>query len=219
MTKKKIPNIDLVAASEEATAQNEEAGMLLEHIEKMEITNTPELKFAVSAVAEMKEKHAVVDEQRRRFTDAAQAIIDEANALFKPALKSLSQCEKLLKGKMVEFDIYRIGNRDTLIESAGTLAAQGDKKTAEECLAAADGYLPPKIPGMSMSRTVKIEVNDAVAAVAWCIENDRTEFLQLNEKAVKAFAKATDGRGIEIPGITIKPTASVSITVSKVERI
>jgi len=219
MTKKKLPSIDLVAASEEASAQNEEAGVYLEYIDKMVITSTPELAFAATVVAEMKGRYADVDKRRHRFTDAAQIIIDEANALFKPALKSLSQCEKVLKEKMVEFDIYRAGNRDTLIESAGTLAADGDKETAEKCLKEADAYLPPKIPGMSISRSVKIEINDAQAAIAWCIENERTEFLQLNEKAVKAFAKATGGMGVDIDGVSIKPSASVSITVSKVEKV
>ena len=220
MAKTKLPTIDMAAASEEATAGVKEATQYLEHIEKMEIVNDAELKFAVGVTAEIKEKHGEVDDQRRKFTDAAQAIIDEANAFFKPALKSLKQCETVLKEKVLEFDQRQAKRRDELLGAAGEVSAGPDAnpEKAKAFLEEADTCIVPKIPGLSLRRAVKIDVTDASEAIQWCIDNDRTELLQLNEKAIKVLAKAANGHGLEIPGVKATPSATVAITVSEVER-
>ena len=209
MTKNQQPIIDMGAASSQASVEAVEAEGYLAHITKMEIADGVELRFAVGVVAEIKEKRAAVDGQRRRFTDPAQAIVDEANAFFRPALDSLAACEAIIKTKVVDFDAWQAARRDELLIAVG-------KGKAE--LAEADACIVPKVPGMSLRRSMRIEVTDARAAIEWCIANKRLELLQLNEKAIKALAKAANGHGLEIPGVTVRTSATVAITVAKVER-
>lgn len=204
-----LPTIDMEAAEATAGEDAKKATQYLDHIRKMEITTHPEMRFAVGIAAEIKEKHASVDTQRRGFVEDAKAIIDRANAFFGPALKSLVECEKVLKAKVVGYDLRMATQRDGLLDR---LAAEPE--LADE----ADACIVPKVPGLSMRRSVKVAITNESAAIAWCIANDRLELLQLNEKAIKALAKATGGRGIDIPGVAVERTSTAAITASKVDR-
>ncbi len=215
---KKLPAIDMKAAEVAAGAEVEEAAQYLDHIRNMEITTHPEMKFAVGVTAEIKERHAAVDAQRRKFTDPAQVVIDEANAFFNPALNSLAECEKVLKAEIVAYDLRMSARRDDLLETAGLAAACGNKSEAEQHLENADACIVPKVAGLSMRRSVEVKVTDEAAALAWCVENNRFELLQLNEKAIKALAKASNGRGPDVPGVSVTRTSGAAITVAKVER-
>lgn len=218
MSKEAVASINMGAAQEAGNAQTEEANQYLEHIRKMDLTTVPEIQFAVGVVAEIKEKHAAVDEQRHKFIDPAQRIIDEANGLFKPALKSLKECEAVIKEKLVAVDGNWRKKRDELIAKSGEAGAVGDAGQAEALMSEADAHLIPKVPGLSFRRSVAVDVRDPAAAVRWCIDNHRSDLLQLNEKAVKALAKASDGQGVDIPGVAITPSATVAITVKDVVR-
>ena len=218
MSKTKLPTVDMRAAAEQAGVQVEEANQYLTHISKMEIVNDAELRFSVGVVAEIKEKHTAVGAQRNKFTEKAQAIIDEAKAFFNPALNSLAECEKVIKSKIVDFDLRQADKRNDLILRAGDAGARGSSDAAQMLMKEADACIPPKIPGLSIRRSTKVEIHDAAEAIQWCIENDRLELLQLNEKAVKDLVKASNEKGgFHLPGVTIKTSASAAITVSKVE--
>ncbi len=222
MPVKKLPTVDMAAAQAEANVEAEEAKQYLAHIFDMEITTNDQLKWTVGITAEIKEKAALVDAKLRRFTDAARAIITEADALFKPAIKSLGECEKVLKNKMVEFDIRQAGRRDELLMEAGEVSTgkgDADLDKASALLSDADACIVEKVPGLSFRRSVKVDMLDPEAAVQWCVENNRLELLQLNEKAIKALVKSTSSpSSLKIPGVVVNRSSVAAITVGDVER-
>ncbi len=213
---KSLPTIDMDAAEAAGDEDLEEATQYLDHIRKMKIATHPEMKAAVGFAAEIKEKHAAVNAQRQKFTDPAQDIIDEANAFFSPALRSLAACEVALKAEIVDHDLRMSTRRDELLDAMSEPYNNAEDRS--EMMAEADACIVPKVPGLSMRRSVEVKVADEAAALAWCVENNRFELLQLNEKAIKALAKATNGRGPDVPGVTVARTSTAAITVAKVER-
>lgn len=216
----KTPTVDMVAAEQAAAGEVKTASQYLTHIQKMEITSDPELHFAIGVAAEIKEKHTAVDAERCGFIEDAKSIIDRANAFFQPALQSLAECETVIKAKAVEFDARQNDRRTELILEAGEAGMGGDPVEATALMKQADAHLVAKVPGLSFRRSVSVEMINPEAAIKWCIENNRLELLQLNEKAVKALAKTiTNGSLDLIPGVHVIPSATAAITVSKVERV
>lgn len=188
-------------------------------MQSMELSNLADVKFAVQATAEVKEKIIEVDTQRKKFTDAAQAIIDEANGFFKPVINDLKECEKVLKLKLVSRDNLLAGERILLIEKAGEVAQEGgDPLETQALLEAADERLPEKVKGLSISRSLGVEITSSKEFIQWCINHDRLELITPNEKALKALAKAAGDNLPDIEGVRFVPKASVSVTASKVER-
>lgn len=215
---KKLPAIDVAAAAKTANADVEEASEALAHIEPMTIESQADLRFAVALAAEVKERAAAVDAKRVKITDAARLIIDEVDKLFKPAVASLVKCEKLIKDKIVAYDVGLAVKRERLLTEASEAAKEEHDEDAGELLKLADACVPEKIKGLSLRRSTKVEIVDAQSAIDWCVANGRWELLQINERAIKALAKASSYAGVRIPGVNVAPSTVAAITVGEVER-
>lgn len=201
--------IDHAALKVEAEARAVEAKDALGIISKMEIHKPAELEFAVAAIAEVKTKRDAVDAQRKRFVDPLRSVVEEINAFFRPALDSLSACEKALKERVEGFVLGREADRRALIEAAGQDGADADKLLRE-----ADGLAVPKIRGLSLRRGSRVAVHDERRAVEWLATN-RPDLLQPNTKAMEALAKS--GTLPKIPGVTVSERLTVAVTSAKVK--
>jgi hypothetical protein len=186
-----------------------EARQALEFIGGLGVTNDAELQTAISMTAEVKEKHGQVGQTVAYFTDPAKKWIDLVRGAWKPALDSLLQAEKLLKGKVSTHVQEREAKRDELLVQGG----KGD----QQALAEADALITPKVDGLSLRESWKTQVTDPAALVAWCVAESQLQFVVPNEKVLKAHVKAL-GRDPQIPGLLAKRDVSVAVTVDKVKR-
>ena len=194
--------IDLEAVEALAKDEASTTSEYLTYIEAMDLQTNDDLKFAVGAVAELKEYTEKVQDSRTGFVGPAQAIIDQANGLFKPALKDLKNCEHALKVNIKQFVCTQELRRNELLERVAA---------GEDVLEEADKCLIPKIAGLTFRRTSGFAVSDMSKALAWVVENGRDDLITLNLAAVK---KA----GLDIPGVDQVDTVTPSITASKVQR-
>lgn len=211
-----IEQPNMVAAAEQAGVETIEAEDALDFIKSMAIASPAELKFAVGAVAEVKEKANIVDGKRKEIVDGLRAVIKTVDDLFRPPITALTEAEKIIKGKITGYVVGVETDRQEVLTKAGHAAAKGDTTIAADLIATAADLEIAKIPGMTLTRKTTFELTDTKAALAWCIENKRFDLLQINEKALAALVKADAVPAI--PGLVVLPKVSVAITTSRVKR-
>lgn len=202
-----IPKMGDVAL--EASSQGEEADEALDLIKGIKLATNDDLKMAVVTIAEMKDKRGAVEAVLKRFTDPLKGVIKDIESMFKPAMRALDDCEKLMKRKISVFSDDQAVRRDKYLAIAGEAASKGEEGVAQAALASADELVLEKVPGLSVRELWDGEVVDAAVIPR--------EFLIPDVKALKAMTRARKGDP-SIPGWRAFPTSSVAITCDKVER-
>lgn len=202
-------NIDFPAAREAATEENNDADQALTAIKEMVVESNDDLGTALVICAEVKESYGRADERRQRFITKAKEIIDEANDLFQPAMKSLGEAEEVIKKKITDLVGRRTTEQDRLLVQAGGVGIGGDAAAAQILMEEADALTVPKIAGLSVRESWDGEVTDPTKIP--------TEYLMPDIKALKARSKSL-GTDPGIPGWKAKKTRSAVVTVSKVKR-
>ncbi len=215
MTEKRIPMPKMTEVATIAGTEKEDAARSLDYIKRLNVQDQKSLEEAVRYVAEVKKSTDMVDERRRGFTSALQQIITDVNDFFRPPLADLTAAEKEIKKKIGTYAQGVEEKRFELVARAGVSLRKGDKDDGEMLLEDAEKFEIQKVPGLSVRKGQELEVTDPKGAVAWCIDNGRTDLLVLNDKALKALLKA-EALPEEMPGVTVKPKATVVITASKV---
>jgi hypothetical protein len=210
-----IIQLDVVRTA--AEPHNAEVEQSLQLVKSMEpLKNAAELAFAVGAVAEVKRKHAEVDEVRQTFVGPAQQIVEAANGFFGPALKGLKAAEKELKDRIASFIERAPVERGKLLAEAG--AKRNDPAAAQALITQANDWTVPDIAGLSVRESVLLTIADPTTLVRWCVENGRLDLLIPDPVKVEAAMEALEaaGSGIEVPGVELSLKRTIAITESKV---
>lgn len=201
-----MPEVDLVAASEAATALETDAAQTSNYLETYEILTDDDYKAAAEMCAEVITQAKSIDTQRRSFVDPLNKVVKSLNAFFKKPLIHLDACEALLKKKLAAFANQQAIERDRLLKEAGAQAQDGDMAQTEALIERAEEHTAPKVEGVSMRTTW-----DGVVVDEKLIPR---EYMTPDLKALKAVTKAK-GRDPEIPGWKATPKSSPAITASK----
>lgn len=81
-------------------AEEVEARSIRQEFEALSITSQEDIEFANDLLRDVKAKWDALEERRTRITGPLNKSLRETNALFQPALKLLSECERVLKNKV-----------------------------------------------------------------------------------------------------------------------
>jgi len=204
MTVASIANYTLPTA---ASINESEAKDALTFVNKVQLTNQAEVDFAAKALKEIKTKINVATEQKEDILADLKSATAKVNAVFKPAIDSLKEAEKVMKEKVGLFFEDREGVYNELITAA---MRKKSAKGQEEGMALAREYEAEIEPpaGVSVRKGWTGTVTD--------IEAIPRKYLKVDTKALEAYTKAVDGR-TDIPGWTPHRKSTVAITVSKIK--
>jgi hypothetical protein len=205
--------IDFEAAAERHTDNAKLSGRALDAAKRLSIDSQPKYEKAVEWCAEIKERHALVSAEHGKIIELADRIKAWAGSLFGPALRDLSQAEAAIKEKIATFNNNALRARDELLRQVESAPPEERSKLITQ----ASLVMPSKVAGCSLTARWSGEVTDAAALVKWAVENNRPELLQPNKTALGALTKSKDGDP-HIPGWTVTPATTVTITPSRVKR-
>ena len=206
-----IPKIKDVSKDAAPEVQDAEKSTAL--VKTVVIEEDDAMELAVRMAAEIKEKHDEVDAKRRSWVDPLRMVVDDINAFFNPALEALKKAESTIKIKVASYVESNLAKRDHILRTVNLTPVE---KRAT-CLEKADKLIPRKVSGLSIREGWSGSVVDKGDLIKWAVEEGRYEFLNVDEKALKAVTKAA-GRDPEIPGWQARPTRTVVVTPSKVKR-
>lgn len=192
-----------------------------------EITDQDDYDAAGQRLRAIKGKTKDLKEQKdllvKPINAAHKAIFD----LFAHPESKLGKMEKALKDAMLRFEAEeqrkRLARQRQLQEaqrqSEAEVAAQADALMDKGLLDEAEDLLTTLVPsfvvvptvarpkGISKRMTWKAEVTDRKALMA----SGRVEFLEVNEKALNQFARATSGL-VEVPGVRFYEEETIAST-------
>ena len=216
---------------DEALFSDSEA--LLEIARLREIT-TPEMAIAAGEeLKDIKRLAKQVNEKRLAITRPLNDALKEVNALFKPAKEWLSQAERLLKGKILEFqneqeriarelqakaDAEARKEREKLERRAAKAEAKGKEDKAEELREQAETQIAPvvtsaapKLAGISRRETWKTEITDKGALLQHIIEKrpDLLPLVKIDQSALNGMARSLKGE-LDLPGVEVSKEASIA---------
>lgn len=206
-----IPKFIEVAKEAEPVVADAEAASAW--VDALEIVDNDSLELAVQMVAEVKNKNNEVNEKLQSFVGPLKGVIADLVAFLGPAISALDSAEKTIKEKISTHVKTSLVKRDEVLEH---MSVDDTTETKETALARAQGLTPKKIPGMSIREGWTGSITHMEAFLVWAVENKKYEFIAPNEKSLKAYAKAMDGK-MDVPGWAPKKTSTVAITVAKVK--
>ena len=187
---------------ETAATEGEET---LAQIKEFEITSKEDMDFAVEVLTDSKKKAKQIDGKRQEITKPLNEALRAVNALFKPALNFLAQCEREVKQKIAAAHAQsQIDARQALAE-AGTAAATGDGTavtTALEAHETAEGF--SEVDGVQYRTVWKYEIKDESLIPR--------EFLMPDNQRIQNVVMHKKGDAV-IPGVRVyeeKVIASVA---------
>lgn len=165
-----------------------------------------------------------VEEKRTAITGPINKALKEVNALFKPAQEWLAQAERLLKGKLLEFqsDQERVAReaqakadeevrreRDKLEQRAANAEAKGKAEKADALREQAGARVAPivsavlpKISGVTSRETWKAEITDKMAFVRHVVEArpDLIALVLIDQAGLNAQARSLKD-ALDLPGV------------------
>lgn len=165
-----------------------------------------------------------IEDKRTSITGPINQALKEVNAFFKPAQEWLTQAERTLKGKLLEFqaeqdriarelqvraDEQARKEREKLEAQASKAESKGKGERAEELREQAQSKLAPivssaapKISGISTRETWKAEVTDKMAFVKHIIEArpDLIALVLIDQSALNAQARSLKD-ALNLPGV------------------
>ena len=205
--------VDFEAAAGKHADNAKLSGRALDAAKRLNIDSQTKLEKSVEWCAEIKERYALVNAERGKILELADRIKAWADGLFGPALRDLSQAEAAIKEKIATFNNNALRARDELLRQVEAAPPAERAKL----LARSSAMMPAKVPGCGLTPRWTGEVTDPAALVRWAVENNRPELLLPNKSALGALTKAKDGDPF-IPGWTVTPHTTVTITPSRVKR-
>jgi hypothetical protein len=159
---------------------------------KSYVVETPEdYTNAAAMVQTFKGQFDALEAERRELTDPLNATIKKINEKVKPATTFLDTAIRLLKAAMGAFQIREEERQRKALEEAAELAKSGEVAAATVALARVESEMP-KVAGMTSREDWDFEITDESKLPR--------EFLQPNEKAIRAFIKAAK-KPDAIPGV------------------
>ena len=195
---------------------------------------TPEdAEDAGAILREIKGLANELEGKRTSITKPVNQALREVNALFKPAKDWLAEAEKLVKGKILEFqneqdriarelqakaDAEARKEREKLERRAAKAEAKGKEDKAEELREQAETQIAPvvtsaapKLAGISRRETWKTEITDKGALLQHIIEKrpDLLPLVKIDQSALNGMARSLKGE-LDLPGVEVSKEASIA---------
>jgi hypothetical protein len=175
---------DLVVVRRELDRGRSEVVESLALIQAFVVTCDADQTFAVEILRDIKGKHAELEKKRTTITVPLNTALREVNALFKPIQQTLEHGERLLKGKIADYQRALVEENARLIVAA---AAAETAEEAQEALAATETVVSPQ--GVGVRTVWKAVVVDECQIPREYLMPDMGKI----QEAV--------GRGEEVPGV------------------
>jgi hypothetical protein len=178
-------------------------------LDEFQVTDDQSLTLVADKIKNVKTLAKAVDEQKKKFTDPANAILKEAREKFDPIIKQCKNAEITLKQRA---GAYMQKKDDERRAEEARIAARVEKGTMKEETAMRKMEAMPEVQttvrtdqgaGLRMSkrRVAVIESPDQVPDEYWVIDEVR----------VRRDALERDKNGEpQIPGVMIREEASIS---------
>jgi len=186
----------------------------IDFAESLQIENNESLKQAVEIVQEIKDKKDEVENTRKEFTAPLNESLKKINAFFKPVTTTLTSAEKKIQEKMTAFVSMRNSARQSVLEAI----PMADEKDRPKLLSEADKLLIDKVKGLSVSDKESYEVVDMEAYISGIDISELADYLEVNPKKLKSFAKAMGEQGIDLNQFGIKKTQHTAVTVRRTKK-
>lgn len=189
------------------------------------VTNPQEYNFAAGFRKDIKSAQKRVSEffapMKKKAYDAWKSITSTESDVLEPLGKALSTVDFKLINYQKQKEKKRLEEQRRLQAKADAKAEReknrlikqaNNLKTPElkeERLAEVEEIETPvvtvqseveKVNGMHTRKYWKGKILDEEKFIKWCVENNRFEFIDINQKEVNAFATRTKGK-IEIPNV------------------
>lgn len=225
------PSTDLVAPGRPIV---EQAGRVADLIASLSITNDVTYTNAATELTAIKATAKDVEAARKKILEPIDASRKAVQDFFKPALDRLAAAESQLKTKMLQYrnareqearaeqarlEAARREEVERLRREEAWSRAMGDEGEADAHSLAAtvvEGTVevvevaPPKVEGIGTRTTYNFEVLDLrMLAAAWVEGKLPDGFVEANDKALRAYAVATKGKG-NLPGVRMWADAIVT---------
>jgi len=202
---------DLAIIEKEAAPVNEEALRVAEAIDAFDIMSNETLQTAMKGTAAVKKEYKKATALMESFTGPLKESLAAIKKHFKPGLKALEECEKVLKAKATMFIDLAMDRRDALLEE---MAHSDDPTTL---MKAADTLIIEEMPGLSIHEPYWTgEITEGDRFVRWAVGDRNYSFLQPNLKAIKKHVKhLSEDPGW--PGWKAYTKRTIAITVDKIE--
>lgn len=199
--------IDIPADAAEAltTTAQHEASEYLEVIEAFVIEDDEDFTYAAEALKEVKKNKRALEATRTDLTQDLTRALEKLRALFRPAIKTFTQAEKILKGKIAAATRKREAEHTAALADAGKSAMAGDAVGASDAMQRARGVQTmPDVEGVSLRTTWTYRVTD--------LSKVPLAFLTIDHDAVMAVVKR-DKDETTIPGVEVYTETSVAARV------
>jgi hypothetical protein len=207
-----VPVIDTKKADEAV----KEAALCLSDVKTIAIRTPEQLQSAGDVSNKIKTRIKQLDTERKELTKPLDEVKTKIMDKYRPALEQLTQAQRLIDGviagyleeqRKIQQEKQRKADEEARKEKeraeakAKEWAAKGNDKKAEEWLDKSETVVAPviqapdtKAAGISTREDWDFEISDASLIPR--------EYLIPDEKAIRAFVKATKGKK-EIPGVKI----------------
>ncbi len=199
------------------TSKTKEAVEALEWAQSIEVTTDEELRTYVKGTALLKEELKQVTDKKAELLKPYKDPTKEIGADFKPLLESLTEAEKVLKGKLGGYVIGLINRKNALLEEATAPGLDADRRA--EILKQAGAIQIPEVSGMSIREewTGEIDPEKADHVKGFMFDNHLERFLVIDEKALAKYTKEKS-EDIGLQGWKCYKKTIITITPSRVEQ-
>lgn len=159
-----------------------------EEIRSFEITCDEDQEVAADVLRDVKARYKAVEERRKSITQPLNTALREVNKLFKPLTTALLESERMLKGKIADYQREKIERNTRRLEEA----AQAETWTeAQEALAETETHTSPK--GVNVRHVWKPRVVDPTKVPR--------QYLMVDVGKLEALAKGAKSEPAAIPGV------------------
>jgi hypothetical protein len=167
-----------------------EAEQVLAFLEQVTITQSAEREFASNALAEVAQRHDIIDKKRLSWVGPLKAVTSDIDATFRPVTAALKRATEILKAKIGAYDVAQAQERDRLLKASAAALTQGQTSVAMDAYVQAEQHVAADTGASS-----KIEWTGEVLDAALIPR----EYLMPNVAKLEAFTKAL-GTDPAIPG-------------------
>lgn len=129
-----LAQVEQVELKKELSIIETEAQVFLRELETIEVQTQEDLTDSEELVKAVKKKWRDIETKRTTVTVPLNEALKATNNLFKPTLKYLEQCEKVLKNKIAVGRRYLLSRQTEALKALGEASMRGDMEAARAAM-------------------------------------------------------------------------------------
>lgn len=196
-------------------SEREEAEIIASGTEEIYIDSPESAEIATQTLAAIKERYKFIEGKRKAWVGPIKAVAADIDKTIRPVTKALLAGETRLKKALADYQRRQEEERDRLLKEAGGAESEAKRTDLISRATVAD---PEPQQGVTYKEKTVASVVDHAAAVKWCVDNGRLEWLLVDTKAIEAQAKALGSRFPEVAGVEVKKDYSVVVRSASVRK-